>query len=366
MKKFAIRIFLAGHLLCLPVVFATAQPADVIAYYTGDAATLRKYPVQHLTQIIYSFLHLKHNKLAFDNEQSRQNFLDIVMLKKEYPRLKVLVSLGGWTGCYSCSPIFSSAANRDTFATSVLNILKETNADGIDLDWEYPSIDGPPGHPYSPNDKANFTALLQVLRATLGPQYELSFAAGGFQKYIDEAVDWGAVMPLVNRVNLMTYDLVNGYSTVTGHHTALYSTPQLKESTDNCVQALLRKKVPAEKLVIGAAFYARTWKDVPDKNHGLYQSGVFKSGIDFKHFPNELSKENGFKLYWDKTAKAPYMYNASKKEFATFDNKQSLKEKVSYVEKHKLGGIMFWELTNDTYQNGLLQAISEAVKKIKP
>jgi chitinase len=346
-------------------VHAQQKSYDVIAYYTGDAATLRKYPVQHLTQIIFSFLHLKGNRLAFDNEKSKQRLLDIVALKKEYPSLKVLVSLGGWTGCYTCSPIFSDAANRDTFATSVLQILQETNTDGIDLDWEYPTIEGPPGHPYSANDKENFTALIKTLRSTLGNTYELSFAAGGFQKFIDESVDWDAVMPLVNRVNLMTYDLVGGYSKRTGHHTALYSTAEQKESTDNCVQALLRKKVPAGKLVIGAAFYARIWKDVEDVNHGLYQTGVFKSGVGFNHFETQFSKESGFVPYWDKAAKAPYMYNAAKKEFATFDSEQSMQAKVGYMKKYRLGGIMFWELANDSFSNGLLDVIHTSISASK-
>lgn len=362
MRKFLILLLCVA---CSTNMSAQKKAYDVIAYYTGDAATLRKYPVQHLTQIIYSFLHLKGNRLAFDNEKSKQQLLDIVALKKEYPGLKVLVSLGGWTGCYTCSPIFSKAENRDTFATSVLQILQETHTDGIDLDWEYPTIEGPPGHPYSADDKANFTALIQTLRSTLGNKYELSFAAGGFQQFIDESVDWDAVMPLVNRVNLMTYDLVGGYSKRTGHHTALYSTTEQKESTDNCVQALLRKKVPAEKLVIGAAFYARIWKDVPDVQHGLYQSGVFKSGVDFFKFEQHFSTASGFVPYWDDVAKAPYMYNATTKEFATFDNPQSIQEKVNYLKKYRLGGIMFWELRNDSFSNGLLDVIHTSISASK-
>ena len=31
--------------------------------------------------------------------------------------------------------------------------------------------------------------------------------------------------------------------------------------------------------------------------------------------------------------------------------------KTKYVADHRLNGIMFWEITNDTYQDGLLDAI---------
>jgi chitinase len=145
----------------------------------------------------------------------------------------------------------------------------------------------------------------------------------------------------------------------------LYSTTEQKESTDNCVQALLRKKVPAEKLVIGAAFYARIWKDVPDVQHGLYQSGLFKSGVDFFKFEQHFSPASGFVPYWDAVAKAPYMYNATTKEFATFDNPQSIQEKVTYLKKNRLGGIMFWELRNDSFTNGLLGVIHTSISASK-
>ena len=77
----------------------------------------------------------------------------------------------------------------------------------------------------------------------------------------------------------------------------------------------------------------------------------------------QFSKESGFVSYWDNVAKAPYLYHAAKKEFATFDNEQSLHEKVAYMKKHQLGGIMFWELILDKNQNGMVDAIDK-VKQV--
>lgn len=95
---------------------------------------------------------------------------------------------------------------------------------------------------------------MQVLRAALGPGYELSFAAGGFREYLRNSVEWAAVMPLVDRVNLMSYNLVNGYSTTTGHHTPLYATPQQRASVNEGVRYLDSVGVvPGKVVVIGAA-----------------------------------------------------------------------------------------------------------------
>ncbi len=53
---------------------------------------------------------------------------------------------------------------REDFAKSTARIIEDYDADGIDLDWEYPAISGFPGHTYRPEDKDNFTDLIVRLR----------------------------------------------------------------------------------------------------------------------------------------------------------------------------------------------------------
>ncbi|QEI14098.1 glycoside hydrolase family 18 protein [Cellvibrio japonicus] len=334
-----------------------AHEVKIIAYYMGDGSDLERYDVSQLTHIIYSFLHLQGNKLAFDNEQDIRTFKQLVALKQQHPQLKVLLSLGGWGGCETCSAVFGSAENRQAFADSTLALLKQYSGDGLDLDWEYPTVPGYPGHAYGPQDKPNFTALIQALRATLGEHYELSFAAGGFDSYLEQAVDWEVIMPLLDSVNLMSYDMVNGGTPHTGHHTALFSTDQQKDSTDNAVRFLLRNRVPPQKIVIGAAFYARVWQAVEPTNNGLYQAGTHVDGVNFKDYETHFGREQGFSYFWDETAQAPYVYNAATKTFATFDDKRSVTQKMRYAKQHGLGGVMFWQLPGDKDKEGLLDIL---------
>lgn len=357
-------------IFCLLVVSVMAQRSTnsdlkVIAYFAGNPELALNVPAKKITHIIFSFCHLKGNRLNVDNARDTLTIQRLVDLKKKNPRLKVLLSLGGWGGCKTCSDVFSTAAGRDEFAKSVKELGAYFKTDGIDLDWEYPTIEGFPGHQYMAADKENFTALVTVLRKTLGKKQEISFAAGGFPHFLKESVDWKKVMQQVDYVNLMTYDLVNGYSTVTGHHTALYSTPQLEPSADNAVQYLLKLGIPARQLVLGAAFYARVWENVDSTNNGLYQQGKFKQGIPFKNFPTMLSPEKGFIYHWDDVAKAPYLYNPEQKLFATFDDKKSIQLKTRYAMDHHLYGIMFWQLTEDAPEQGLLDAIDQEKREYK-
>lgn len=362
MKNFLV---VALMFCCVAIHAQTKKPFSVIAYYSAGPETVDAIPANKLTHIIFSFCHLKGNRLAVDNTRDTLTIKKLVGLKKINKDLKIILSLGGWGGCAPCSDVFSKDAGRKEFAQSVLELNQYFGTDGIDLDWEYPTIEGHPGHAYGPADKVNFTSLVIDLRNKLGDKYEISFAAGGFQHFLDESVEWDKVMKLVDRVNLMTYDLINGYSTQTGHHTALYSRKEQKESTDNCVQDLIRKGIPSQKLVIGAAFYARVWENVPATNNGLYQSGKFKMGVDFNKFSTVFTKENGFEKYWDDVVKAPYFYSAAKKQFATGDDIQSIRIKTQYAIDHDLDGIMFWELSHDVASGGLVDAIYEVKMKKK-
>jgi len=333
------------------------QPLAVIGYYGGRASMVDSFPVEKLTHILFAFCHLKGDQLFVSNANDTARILHLVSLKARNPELKVILSMGGWGGCKTCSDVFMSKRGRKDFARSVKEVLTYLHADGIDLDWEYPALANVPGYPFSPLDKDNFTDVIRRLRRRLGKHYEISFAAGGFTSYLLKSVDWKKVAPLVDRVNLMTYDLVNGYDTVSGHHTPLFSSPLHIESTDHAVRLLDSLGVPARKLAIGAAFYARIFENVDSISNGLYQHGRFKSGVDFRNYPKALSPDSGFVYHWDKTAQAPYAYNRKQRLFATFDDTVSIRLKTQYALDHHLNGVMFWELSGDTFSNGLLDAI---------
>lgn len=359
-------LLLSLTLVCTTFLWAQkkANKPLVIAYYMGDSKQIDAYNIQQLDQIIFCFTHVKDGKLNVDNARDSATIRHLVSLKKNHPKLKIVISLGGWSGCEPCSQTFSTEAGRKTFATSTKHLLEYFGADGLDLDWEYPTIEGYPGHLYQAADKPNFTALIQELRKSFGKKYELSFAAGGFQKYLDESVEWLKIMPLVNRVNIMSYDLVNGYAVVTGHHTPLYSTARPnEESTDRAVSYLLKLGIPSSKLVIGGAFYTRMWKHVAPTNNGLYQRGEHTGGTNFKHYETTFTSANGWQSFWDDKAKAPYWYNSKDSLFATGDNIRSIKEKTQYTVDKKLGGIMFWELTLDKPKDGMVQAIRDVIDK---
>ncbi len=359
-------LFIKKNFLAVVIIFficgfcnAQKNDIDVIAYYTGGPDNIDSFAIGKLTHIIFSFAHLKGNELYIKNAADSALIKKLVGLKKTNPGIKIMLSLGGWGGCQTCSDVFSTKYDRRKFAKSVKEINNYFGTDGLDLDWEYPAISGFPGHRFVVEDKTNFTALVTQLRKKLGKKNELSFAAGGFKSYMENSIEWEKVMKKVDRVNLMSYDLVSGFSTVTGHHTPLYSTAQNEGSVDAGVKLLKQYGVPPRKIVIGAAFYGRMFQNVRDSLDGLYQQANFLRGISNKNFSTMLSADSGFVSHWDSTAQASYLYNPEKNLFVTYDDERSVALKTKYVIDKNLGGIMFWQLRDDAYDDGLLEAIDD-------
>ena len=97
----------------------------------------------------------------------------------------------------------------------------------------------------------------------------LSFAAGASKRFFKNSIEWDKVMPLVDNVNLMTYDFYGSGSAKTGHHTALSSNEFQDRSAESSIEALINLGVKPSKIFIGGAFYIKTFKNVENINNGL-------------------------------------------------------------------------------------------------
>jgi chitinase len=80
---------------------------------------------------------------------------------------RVKLSIGGWTGSTYFSTICASSSARKTFVKNILAAYNSYNLDGIDIDWEYPGVQGAGNNAVSGSDSANFLLFLQELRAAL-------------------------------------------------------------------------------------------------------------------------------------------------------------------------------------------------------
>jgi chitinase len=354
-------LFISGYsFLGAFEITQTDSSFRVLAYYKGSLGDIDHYAVEQLTHIVFCFTHLRDNKIAIDNIEDEKILTRLVSLKKKYPKLKVLISFGGWGGCKTCSDIFSTLANRKVFAESVRKMILQYGADGIDIDWESPVIGGYEDHKSDKNDKENFTLLIKELRETLPADKELCFDANSFTEYLQLSIDWQSVIPMISFVNLMTYSLPANLPNHTGHQTSLYSSFYQDESIDKAIHYLDSIRVPLNKFVIGAAFYAVGYNGVDSINNGMDRQRENEFYLSYSQLEKEFLKNRDYAYHWDSVAQAPYLYSNKLKTYITFDDCESVKLKTEYAIRKRLGGIMFWRLDGDKPKNGLLESIYKA------
>ncbi len=359
-------------LLIFFVAVVHAQRPVVAGYVFARGQALKPGSVNALsmTRVNYAFANIRHGEMVEGSIYDAANLAYLTGLRKENPSLTVLVSVGGWLGSGEFSDVALTADSRGRFIASVVDFLRRYDLDGLDIDWEYPGIAGA-GHRFRAEDKQDFTALLVGLRARfdgeekkLHRHWALTIAAGANEEFL-EHTEMGKVAVALNAVNLMAYDYYEpGDSATTGHHSPLYMNPAdpKKVSAAQSVEAFLRAGVPAEKIVLGVPFYGHAWANVPAAGHGLYQPGTKSEHISISYPAIRADGlDGGFTRYWDDVAKAPWLYNAEKKLFVSYEDPESLKIKCRYVLEHHLGGVMFWSYENDD-SGELLRTINSVLR----
>ena len=81
----------------------------------------------------------------------------------------------------------------------------------------------------------------------------------------------------------------------------------------------------ARKLVLGVPFYGHVWGQVPATNHGLFQPGqpVPNAYANYAAIVSTMLGQ-GYTRYWDAAASVPYLYNAEKQIFVSYEDPESL------------------------------------------
>ena len=326
-----------------------------------------------ITHILYAFVKIKPNGIPYlPDPGDEENLYYLTSLKEKNPQLKVLLSVGGWKGSKYFSDVAKTDSSRRKFVGQLVVLVTMYNLDGVDIDWEYPGQTGAGNH-YLPEDKWNYSLLLEDLRVALNRiaflrndnhHYLLTIDAAARQNWLDH-VDISEIIKVVDFINLMTYDYYGEWDNRTGHHTNLFTSfcEPYGNSVNQSVILFEHAGVPADKIVIGGAFFGHWWNRVDKNNRGLCQVARGKGGtVSYRTIVDSIMKIPGYKKYWDRKARAPYLWNEKEAVFVTYDDPRSIKEKARYVRKKKLGGIMFREYPGDL--NGeLLDAIHKGLGK---
>jgi chitinase len=305
---------------------------------------------EHVTHINYALGQIKNNGGKWNSvnmgsgiaANNPNRLKQIVALKKQKPSLKVLLSIGGW-GCDGFSQMSANDEWRADFARDCKRVVDEFGLDGIDLDWESPTIDAQGQIACSPDDTKNFTLLVKEIRAQIGKDKLLTIATGSS----GEHYDWAAIDPYMDFYNIMSYDMGNPPN----HQSALYKFGDGGWGwADNAVNQHLDRGVPAGKLTLGIPFYGRF-------------STELKSGDNFVPYRDiaAMIAKGEYSEKWDDTSKVPYLVDANGKMVCSYDNTRSVALKCRYALDRGMLGAMYWDYSQDDAQSTLRNAVYNGI-----
>ncbi len=234
-------------------------------------------------------------------------------LKTLYPKIKILISLGGYspgtggftaavasptmmrnlvascvggyingnfnqtTGSTQIAPFNSALPTQAALAGTAASINPVSGIfDGFDIDWEFPIA----------AQKASYTAFLTEFRNQLkaagaanGKRYLLSaYLPAGEQNF--QNIDLPGVGAVIDYANLQSYDFNGPYDQHTGFNGPLYQSEYDSSNfnIDFTITSYISGGFPARKILLGIPFYAYGWTVTGAEQSG--QNGRFAASVN--------------------------------------------------------------------------------------
>jgi chitinase len=291
----------------------------------------------------------------------------------------VMISLGGWTWSTHFSDAALTPQSRREFVASCIDLYIKGNLpqldvggsggpgsaagvfDGIDLDWEWPGSAGDADTVFRPEDKQNFTALVEEFRRQLdayGQTTRKHYELTAFLPANPRAMDAGFEAPQIFRhldfATVQGYDFHGSWELRANQQSALRVPAGAPDNPDFSVEVAINgwiaRGAPRGKLVLGIPYYGQGWTGVTGGRDGLFgtatgpaQGSQAAGTEDWKVLRTKVGA--GFTVHRDLRAGHAWLYDGT--TFWTYDDPAVLLQKALYIRAKGLGGSMVWSLDGD-------------------
>ncbi|AQW28394.1 glycosyl hydrolase family 18 protein [Clostridium perfringens] len=311
-------------------------------------------------------------------------------MKKNYPDVSLLISVGGWTGTRCFYTMIDTDNRINTFADSCVDFIRKYGFDGVDIDFEYPSSTSQSGNPddfdLSEPRRTKLNERYNILIKTLREKIDMASKEDGKEYLLTAAVTaspWvlggisdNTYAKYLDFLSIMSYDYHGGWNEYVEHLAGIYPNKEDIETVTQIMPTLCmdwayryyRGVLPAEKILMGIPYYTRGWENVQGGINGLHGSSKTPAsgkynilGDDLNndgvlepaganplwHVLNLMEQDPNLKVYWDEISKVPYVWQNDKKVFVSFENEKSIDARLEYIQNKNLGGALIWVMNGD-------------------
>ncbi|HVZ81589.1 MAG TPA: glycoside hydrolase family 18 protein [bacterium] len=337
-------ILIALLLLVLWPALAQARSRLVVLGYSAewydDKVPPAQYHWENLTHLARAFLEPN----ADGSLRIPPRFFDPLLAENAKKHgVKLLASIGGESaGNTNWKAIAADPAKTQKFLDQLDREVGGRGWDGVDIDWE-PS-------PINDQEAGLYLRLMTAIHQRF-PRWTLTTALMAGDQWVAH-VPWRDLVKKVDFVNLMTYPLAGPWMGHSAHQTNLYPSDRTSGKGEMNVDGLVRNlldhhRVPSRKIVLGLVFWAMKF---PTQHLGE-KLGTLKEG-DMGGYPAsqvpDLEKDPDYRKFWDEKAGVPYLERIrGGKATVSFEDPRSIRLKLEYARKKKLGGVMFWHIGSD-------------------
>eukprot|EP01063_Lacrimia_lanifica_P017908 TRINITY_DN24891_c0_g1_i1.p1 TRINITY_DN24891_c0_g1~~TRINITY_DN24891_c0_g1_i1.p1 ORF type:complete len:334 (+),score=115.32 TRINITY_DN24891_c0_g1_i1:57-1058(+) len=226
------------------------------------------------------------------------NKYQLAMAKEQCQGRKLLICFGGNARTHGFPQMVAGRNTRAAFLRNLKELVDEHGLDGVDYNWEYPK---------TPADWHGLEKLVKETRAFFDDGMREDFVIT-VAYYPDGAQEpkIAAQAPYVNYFLTMCYDQPGEHATWA--------------FTEKCVARAA--PLPKEKVALGLPFYSRN----------------VKTG-EWKTYEDLWKSKKGFGAEVDKVGDD------------YFNGRATIRRKTEYAIKEGLGGVMIWEVGQDTFSN---------------
>ena len=259
-------------------------------------------------------LSYKGKKVELDTSLPYKGHFNVLQtMKKSYPDVDLLISVGGWAGSRGFYTMLDTDAGINTFADSCVEFIRQYGFDGVDIDFEYPSATSQSGNP-------DDFDLSEPRRSKLNERYNILIKT--LREKIDEAAkaDGKDYLLTSEKILMGIPYYTRGWENVQGGTNGLHGT----------------SKTPASGKY-------NIWGDDLDGDGNLEPAGA----NPLWHVLNLMENDPNLKVYWDDTSKVPYVWQNNEKVFLSFENEKSIDARLDYIKDKNLGGALIWVMNGD-------------------
>lgn len=301
------------------------------------------------------------------NNFNTDRIRSIVSAAKQHDT-KIIFSIGDWGNYQEFSSAISTPQHRADFIETIDRFIEDFEFDGVNLNLI----------PIRPGDENNYLLFIEelsqrfdALQTAAGERPVLAVSAQNSDFFV-----YKNIQEYADQINIFTFEMAQPWEGWQAWHgSALYNdsltfeqTPENKlPSVHSVISRAVDTGLERKKLGISIDFYGHiwyftpllgTWSGWPDEDFSIYET--------VQH--SELSEKTDLANYnWDETAKAAYKTLENPVRFISFENEESVKEKIDYAKQNGLGGILLWDIGGGFYEqsagplkNPLLTAVKNA------